>query len=41
MAKELTPEVVSAMKEKYDADRTAKAVRRALNKTDIMELAAV
>ncbi len=41
MARELTPEVVSAMKEKYDFDRTAKAVRRALNKTDLMELITV
>ena len=37
MSRDLSPEVLSGLKTKYNSDRTAKAVRRALNKTDIME----
>ncbi len=41
MSRDLNPEVLSGLKTRYNSDRTAKAVRRALNKTDIMELVAV
>lgn len=41
MAKELNEKVLKDLKAKYDSDRTAKAVRRALNKTDVLDLAAV
>ena len=41
MEKELNSEVLNALKEKYDADPTAKAVRRALYKTDVLDLAYV
>ena len=37
MSRDLSPEVLSGLKTRYNSDRTAKAVRRALNKTDIME----
>lgn len=38
MARDLNPEVLSGLKKSYDADLRAKAVRRALNKTDVLEL---
>ena len=41
MAKELTKELLSSLRERYDADPRARAVRRALTKTDIFDIAKI